>query len=71
MTNCRPISISKAIEKVLCQQISDHLELHDPLTKNQWGFRPSNNTSLAMSVFLEIILKGLDASNFLSFFEGF
>ena len=80
MTNYRHISIlsviSKIIEKVLCQQIREHLELHDLLTKNQFGFRPSKNTSLAINEFLEIIYKRLDTSSeaqaiFLDFSKAF
>ena len=52
------------------------MELHDPLTKNQFGFRPSKNTSLAISEFLEIIYKRLDTSSeaqaiFLDFSKAF
>ena len=41
----RPISIlsviSKIIENYLCQQIREHLELHDLSAKNQFRFRPN------------------------------
>ena len=61
MTNYRPNSIfrviSKIMEKVLCQPIKESFELHDLLTKKQFGFRPSKNTSLAINEFLEIIYK--------------
>ena len=33
--------ISKIIENYLCQQIREHLELHDLSTKNQFRFRPN------------------------------
>ena len=80
MSNYRPISIlsiiSKIFEKILCQQIREHLELHDLLINNQYGFRPSKNTSLAINEFLELIYKKLDSSSeaqaiFLDFSKAF
>ena len=67
MPNYRPNSIFSVISeikwKVLCQPIRESFELHDLLTKNQFGFRPSKNTSLAINEFLEIIYKRSDASS--------
>ena len=66
MTNYRPISIlsciSKIAEKVLCNQIREHLENNDLLTVKQYGFRPMKNTSLAINDFLEQIYRRLDQS---------
>ena len=61
MSNYRPISIlsiiSKVFEKILCQQIREHLELQDLLIDNQYGVSPSKNTSFAIDEFLELIYK--------------
>mgnify|MGYP001797839880 CR=1 FL=1 len=67
MTNYRPNSIfsviSKIMEKVLCQPIRESFELHDLLTKNQFGFRLSKNTSYPINEFLETVYKCSDASS--------
>ena len=64
--NYRPISIlstiAKIAEKVITSQIRDHLETQDLLTFSQFGYRPSKNTTHAISDLLEAIYKKLDRS---------
>ena len=65
-SNYRPISIlpavSKVMEKIVAEQIVDHLN-NSPYTLNrmQFGFRKNNSTETAVCFFLENIKSKLDA----------
>ena len=43
VNNYRPISLlsipGKILEAVVCNSINDHLQSHNLLSRNQWGFR--------------------------------
>ncbi len=81
VTNCRPISIlpvvSKVIEKVVCNQLVDHLKLgHFPLHPMQFGFRAHHSTETANCYFVEQIKSSLDRGSvvgavFLDFKKAF
>ncbi len=65
VTNCRPISIlpviSKVIERVICNQLVEHLNLsHFPLHPMQFGFRAHHSTETANCYFVEQIKSSLD-----------
>ena len=49
MNNYRPISLlvisGKILEAVVCNSINDHLQSHNLLSCNQWGFSPKKNRS--------------------------
>ncbi len=64
VTNYRPISIlpvvSKVIEKVICNQLVEHLNLsHFPLHPMQFGFRAHHSTETANCYFVEQIKSSL------------
>lgn len=48
VNNYRPISLlsipGKILEAVVCNSIDDHLQPHNLLTRNQWGFRKNRST---------------------------
>ena len=48
MNNYRPISLlsipGKILEAVVCNSINDHLQSHNLLSRNQWGFRKNRST---------------------------
>ena len=54
--NYRPISLlctlSKVLEKIVCNRLTNYLENHKLLTDSQFGFRPGLNTSLPMVHFV-------------------
>ena len=62
--NYRPISllpiISKALEKIIAKQISDHLERNALLSNSQHGFRPKLSTETALTVISNNIYNNLD-----------
>ena len=57
--NYRPISIllviSKILERVIYDQLSDYLESNDLITTSQFGFRRRYNTELAVTIFTDRI----------------
>ena len=48
VNNYRPISLlsipGKILEAVVCNSINDHLQSHNLLSRNQWGFRKNRST---------------------------
>ena len=62
--NYRPISllptISKVIEKIIEKQTRDHLEQHNLITPQQFGFRPAHETTHAVLKATEYINKAWD-----------
>lgn len=63
-TNFRPISllptVSKIIEKIVKKRIMAHLNKHNLLSSNQFGFQQSRGTGDAMFSFFENIYSGLN-----------
>ena len=59
MENYRPISvipaISKVIESIVHEQLSDYLEKNNLLFKNQFGFRKNRSTETACTLFFDKI----------------
>ena len=57
--NYRPISIlptlSKIIEKIVHEQMSDYLQKNDLLSSSQFGFRTKRSTELAVTLFTDDI----------------
>ena len=64
MTNYRPISllpsISKIIEKVAYNQLSNYFLEHNLIYKHQYGFRPNHSTELAALHTIDKIITDLD-----------
>ena len=64
--NYRPISIlsaiSKIVEKVLTNQLSDFMELHDLFTESQHGFRKGRNTTGAINNLMEQLYENFNSS---------
>ena len=62
--NFRPISLlpvlSKAFERILKNQISQHFEANNLFTISQFGFRQNKSTSLAINCLTEGILDGFE-----------
>jgi len=62
--NYRPISIlpvsSKIMEKVVCNQITSHLENNHILSDTQFGFRDKTSTSNALNYVCNILYTSLD-----------
>jgi len=60
-SNYRPISIlsffSKILEKVMFNQLQNHLNIHKILTKEQFGFRSDLTTNNAIYKLVNEILK--------------
>ena len=63
MTNYRPISLlpvlSKVFEKVINNQITNHLNTHKIIDENQFGFRSGHSTEDAIAKFVDRIEKEL------------
>ena len=66
-TNYRPISvlptISKILERCVYNQLILHLESHNLLSSQQYGFRKKHSTEIASVLFLDEIHKALDRGN--------
>uniref|UniRef100_A0A8C6TXT2 Reverse transcriptase domain-containing protein n=1 Tax=Neogobius melanostomus TaxID=47308 RepID=A0A8C6TXT2_9GOBI len=64
ISNYRPISLlpvfSKAIEKVVAEQLTTHLENESLLHPMQFGFRTNHSTETACCYFMESIKSSLD-----------
>ena len=64
LKNYRPISnlpfLSKILEKVILQQLSDHLASNNLLTPHQSAYRPGHSTETAILRILNDILNSLD-----------
>ena len=64
MNNYRPISllpsISKILEKVILQQLSQHFTTHQLLFDNQYGFRKNRSTEHALIELTDRILSNMD-----------
>lgn len=64
ISNYRPISIlpalSKIVEKILYQQIMDHLNSNNILSKHQYGFTKNSNTTAACLNLVSRISNGID-----------
>ena len=62
--NYRPISIlpviSKILERVIYDQLSDYLESNDLITTSQFGFRRRYNRELAVTIFADRIRLAMD-----------
>ena len=67
MDNYRPISIlptiSKILERVICDQLSGYLEINDLITSSQFGFKRRYNTELAVTLFTDRIRLAMDQGN--------
>ena len=63
-TNWRPISIipliGKLLEKLCNSALCKHLELHNILCDEQYGFRPKRSTGLAIFKFLKNIISDIN-----------
>ena len=61
LDNYRPISVttvlSKIIEKVVYNQLSDYLESNNLICPNQFGFRPNRSTNHAVTRLVDDIYK--------------
>ena len=59
--NYRPVSvlsvISKVLERVICEQLTDYIEKHDYLYELQSGFRSSYSTDSCLIHFSDHIFK--------------
>jgi len=68
LDNYRPISIlniiSKVLEKIVCQQISEHLESENLLYQHQYGFRKNKCTQDAVLHIHDHIRQNMDKKNF-------
>ena len=66
-TNYRPISvlptISKILERCVYNQFIRHLESHNLLSSQQYGFRKKRCTKIATVLFLDEIYKAMDRGN--------
>ena len=67
LDNYRPISvlniISKVLERIAYQQISEYLENNNLLCKYQYGFRQERSTQHAVKKFVDYIRLNIDRSN--------
>ena len=65
--NYRPISAlpiqSKIIEKVVYKRLSEYLDEHHLLSKQQFGFRPKRSTQLATTLFTDAVRRHVDNKN--------
>lgn len=65
--NYRPISIlpalSKILEKIVTEQLIDHLESNGLINNKQFGFRPGYSTEMANCYLTENIKRSLDRGN--------
>jgi hypothetical protein len=63
-SNYRPISvlpiISKILERCVYNQLIDHLESHNMLSQQQFGFRKKRSTETASVILLDNIYKEID-----------
>ena len=63
-TNYRPISLlplfSKLFEKVIKRRLTAHLDQNNLITDNQFGFRKSYSTELAVTEIQNTLLQNLD-----------
>lgn len=61
-TNYRPISLlsvlSKVLEKLVCRQLTQHVEQHFPV--NQSGFRHNDSTELQLARIVDRLSRGID-----------
>lgn len=64
-TNYRPISvlpvISKILERCVYKQLIEHLESHNLLSPQQYGFRKKRSTETASVMFLDDIHRAMDS----------
>ena len=63
--NYRPISVlptvSKIMERVVYDQLSEYLEQQGLLSESQYGFRKGYNTEIAVTVFTDNIRRAIDS----------
>ncbi len=68
--NYRPISLlpifSKIIEKIVANQLTEHLENNKLLSDTQHGFRPHLSTSTALAVITDKLYNNMDNSRVFS-----
>lgn len=69
-TNYRPISVlptlSKIVEKVLTQQLSNYIFQNNLVHTNQFGFVPKSSTESATLELINFVVKGLDDGQFVA-----
>jgi hypothetical protein len=67
-TNYRPISIlpsfSKIFEKLVYNRLVDYLNKHSILTRNQFGFRSSHDTCMAVAEMIDKISAAMDCNEY-------
>ena len=68
LSNYRPISIltsmSKLLEKLVCNRLRKFLEKFDLLFKHQFGFRTGTSTEHAITILKDHISKEIDSGNY-------
>ena len=66
--NYRPVAVlpqfSKILEKLFCKRLNKFIDKCNLLTENQYGFRSSRSTSLALLQLVEEISSSLDKAKF-------
>lgn len=64
LTNYRPISLlpqfSKILEKLFVTRLDQFIDKQNVLSKNQYGFRANNSTSMALMDLIEQISTAID-----------
>jgi len=67
VSNYRPISLvpvmSKILEKIVSEHLTQYLETHQYIHLQQYGFRQNNSTESAICTLLENIVQPLDKGN--------
>uniref|UniRef100_A0A1B0C847 Uncharacterized protein n=1 Tax=Lutzomyia longipalpis TaxID=7200 RepID=A0A1B0C847_LUTLO len=66
-SNYRPINVlpvlAKILEAVVAEQINRHLDIHDIMTKHQYGFRRNSSTMAALNDLVDDIQMQRDNGN--------
>ena len=59
----RPISVLPVLSKIIGRHVHDHLEylnVHEPIYRNQSGFRKQHSTEAAIAYIVDTLLFNLD-----------